>query len=94
MWRCKKPLKKHHVYFFYTLLYVVVFNLKSNIMTEFYTDVFTHINAGMEFMYSKGGTKSNKIKKIGYDIVRIFYDTKEKDCVVGQIILKRVFNNK
>lgn len=63
-------------------------------MTEFYTDVFTPINAGMEFIYLKGGIKSSKIKKIGYDIIRIYYDTKEKDCVVGQKILKRVFNNK
>ena len=60
-------------------------------MTEFYTDVSTPIYAGMKFIYSKGETKSNKIKKIGHDIVRIFYDTKEKDCIVGQKRLKRVF---
>ena len=63
-------------------------------MTEFYTDVSTPIYAGMEFIYSKGETKNNKTRKIGHDIVRIFYDTKEKDCIVGQKRLKRVFYNK
>jgi len=53
--------------------------------TEFYTDVKSPVNAGMQF-----NTNKYKLRKIGYDIVRIYYDNAEKDCIVGQQRIKRV----
>lgn len=60
--------------------------------TKFFTDVKSPIMAGMQFCYTKGETKNNKIKQVGYDVVRIYYDSVEKDCVVGEKRFKRVFN--
>lgn len=57
----------------------------------FYTDVKSSIVAGMEQTYINGGTKNNKLKKVGYKIVRLFFDTKEKDCLVGESAVKTVF---
>ena len=47
----------------------------------------------MQFCYGKGETKNNKCKQIGYDLVRIYFDTIEKDCTIGQERIKRVFND-
>ena len=59
--------------------------------TNYFNDVKTPIMAGMQFCYKNGETKNHKLKKVGYDLVRIYFDTKEKDCVVGQQRIKRVF---
>jgi hypothetical protein len=61
--------------------------------TNFFTDVKSPILAGMQFCYTKGETKNNKIKQVGYDVVRIYYDSAEKDCAVSEKRLKRVLNN-
>ena len=55
--------------------------------TEFYTDVKVSIIAGMEF-----GTKNYKLRTIGYDIFRQYFDTKEKDMQIGRQRIKRVIN--
>jgi hypothetical protein len=59
--------------------------------SNFYTDVKTLIIAGMEFCYKKGETKNNKCMQIGYDLVRIYFDSKDKDLTIGQQRIKRVF---
>lgn len=53
--------------------------------TPFYSDVKSPVRAGMQF-----NTNNYKIRKIGYDIVRIYFDSTEKDCTVGQQRIKRV----
>jgi hypothetical protein len=55
--------------------------------TNIYTDVKIPVLAGMQF-----GTKNIRIKKIGYDIFRHYFDTKEKDRQVGSEKIKRVLN--
>ena len=57
--------------------------------TPFFTDVITFIYAGMQFTYGKNITKSGAMKKIGSQIVRVYFDTKEKDFFVGQENRKR-----
>lgn len=59
----------------------------NGIKTKFYTDVKMPICAGMQFR-----TKNNKIKKIGYEIFRQYFDTEEKDCQVGSERIKRILN--
>jgi hypothetical protein len=63
------------------------------IKSKYYTDVKSPIIAGMKFCYKKGLTSDNKCMQIGYDLVRIYYDTIDKDCVIGQERIKRVFND-
>lgn len=53
--------------------------------TAFYIDVKSPVRAGMQF-----NTNNYKIRKIGYDIVRIYLDSADKDCTVGQQRIKRV----
>ena len=53
--------------------------------TNFYTDVKIDIIAGMQF-----GTEKNKMRKIGYDVFRHYFDSAEKDCQVGSEKIKRV----
>jgi hypothetical protein len=53
--------------------------------TKIYNDVKIPVLAGMQF-----GTNNYKIRKIGYDIFRHYFDTKEKDCQVGSERIKRV----
>jgi hypothetical protein len=60
--------------------------------TKFFTEVQLPICAGMQFAYTKGETKNNKIKKVGYKLVRIYYDSSLKDCCVGQEVVKQVFS--
>jgi hypothetical protein len=55
--------------------------------TKIYTDVKIPVLAGMQF-----GTNNYKIRKIGYDIFRHYFDTKEKDCQVGSERIKRVIH--
>lgn len=55
--------------------------------TKIYNDVKIPVLAGMQF-----GTKNYKIKKIGYDVFRHYFDTKEKDCQVGSERIKRVIH--
>ena len=55
--------------------------------TEFFIDVKVSIIAGMEF-----GTKNYKLRTIGYDIFRQYFDTKEKDMQIGRQRIKRVIN--
>ncbi len=57
------------------------------IKTDFFTDVKVPIRAGMEF-----GTKNYKIRTIGYDIFRQYFDTKEKDMQVGRQRIERIIN--
>lgn len=52
--------------------------------TQFYTDVKIPVKAGMQF-----GTTNYKIRKIGTDIYRHYFDTAEKDCQVGSERIKR-----
>lgn len=57
------------------------------IKTDFFTDVKVPVRAGMEF-----GTKNYKIRAIGYDVFRQYFDTKEKDMQVGSQRIKRIIN--
>ena len=52
--------------------------------TEFYTDVKTDVKAGMQF-----GTNNYKIKVVGFEIVRLYYDNQNKDFQVGSERIKR-----
>jgi hypothetical protein len=52
--------------------------------TKIYTDVKIPVYAGMQF-----NTSNYKMKKIGYDTFRHYFDTKEKDCQVGSERIKR-----
>lgn len=60
------------------------------IKTRFHSDVKMPVFAGMQFTYPD--TKNNKISKIGHDVFRHYYDSKEKDCQVGSERIKRVLN--
>jgi hypothetical protein len=55
--------------------------------TKIYTDVKMPVMAGMQF-----GTNDNKIRKIGYEVYRLYFDSLEKDCQVGNERIKRVLN--
>jgi hypothetical protein len=55
------------------------------IKTNIYKDVKVKIRAGMQF-----GTKDYKIRTIGYEVIRQYFDTKEMDCQVGRQKIKRV----
>lgn len=55
--------------------------------TKFHVDVKVPVRAGMEF-----STKNYKIRTIGYDVYRQYFDTKEKDMQVGKQRIKRVIN--
>jgi hypothetical protein len=60
----------------------------TGIKTKFYTDVKIDVCAGMAF----NNPNIYKIQKIGYDIFRHYFDSKEKDCQVGAERIKRVIN--
>lgn len=59
--------------------------------SEFFVDVKTPIKAGMQFNNGKISPISYKMKIVGYDLVRIYFDSEEKDCTISQERLKRVF---
>ena len=52
--------------------------------TKFYIDVKVPVRAGMGC-----GREKYKIKTIGYDVFRQYFDTKEKDMQVGRQRIKR-----
>lgn len=55
--------------------------------TKYYSDVKMPIMAGMPF-----GKNDYKIKKVGYEIFRHYFDNQIKDCQVGSERIKRVIN--
>ena len=55
------------------------------IKTNIYHDVKMPIIAGMQF-----GTSNYKLRKVGYEVFRHYYDTKEMDCQVGSERIKIV----
>ena len=60
----------------------------------YFTDVKSPVFAGMQFGYTKGRTINNKFEHIGYELVRIYYNSQEKDCIIGQQRIKRVLKLK
>jgi len=38
------------------------------------------------------GTSNYKMRKVGYDVVRLYFDTPEMDWQVGRQRIKRIFN--
>lgn len=48
------------------------------------------IIAGMKFNYD-GTTKMNMLQEVGYKVIKFIYDSKEKDCLINEIEIKRVF---
>jgi hypothetical protein len=57
--------------------------------TKFHSDVKMSVSAGMEF-----GTKNYKMRVVGYEIFRHYFDSVEKDCQVGSQRMKRVIYNR
>jgi hypothetical protein len=58
------------------------------IKTTFYTDVKNPILAGMGYGYNSD--KQVKLHEVGYSITRIYFDTIQKDCTVGEERIKQV----
>lgn len=58
------------------------------IRTNIFTDVKLPVKAGMK--YQNGKIIDYKIKKVGYEVYRLYFDTKEKDCQVGSEKIERV----
>ena len=56
--------------------------------TNIFTDVKLPVHAGMK--YQNGKITDYKIKKVGHEIYRHYFDTEEKDCQVGSEKIKRV----
>jgi hypothetical protein len=52
--------------------------------TQFYTDVKIPVMAGMQF-----GTNNYKMRKIGHDVFRHYFDNDQKDFQVGSVRIKR-----
>lgn len=59
------------------------------IKTKFYTDVKMPVCAGMQF-----GTTTYKIRKVGFEVIRQYFDTKDKDWQVGSERMMRVIYGK
>lgn len=53
----------------------------------FYTDIKMPIKAGMKF-----GTNDYKIKKVGFEVIRQYFDTEQRDWQIGSERIKRVIN--
>jgi hypothetical protein len=53
--------------------------------TQYYTDVKMPIFAGMEF-----GNKNYKLRKVGFEVIRQYFDNDVKDFQVGRERVKRV----
>lgn len=53
--------------------------------TKYYVDVKKDVCAGMPF-----GKKDYKMRKVGYEVTRLYFDTIEKDCQVGYERINRV----
>jgi len=58
----------------------------TGIKTKFFSDVKIPVRAGMQF-----NTKNYKLKIVGHDHFRLYFDNDIKDCQVGSVKLKRVF---
>lgn len=61
--------------------------MKQGQKTKYYSDVTMPVFAGMEF-----GTKNYKMRKVGYEVFRHYYDNEYKDWQVGSERIKRVIN--
>ena len=59
--------------------------------TDFFNDVKTPIVAGMEYL--NGKVIKAKMRTIGYELNRIYFDSIQKDCTIGIEKIKRVINN-
>lgn len=59
--------------------------------SQFFTDVKLPIIAGIEFCYPN--TKNNKMRKVGYEVYRNYFDSEKKDWQIGSERIKRVINN-
>ena len=57
-------------------------------MKQFTRQIKLPIYAGMQFTYP--GTKNNSLKKVGYDIINLIYDSAQMDCLIGEKRIKRV----
>jgi hypothetical protein len=57
----------------------------TGIKTKIFKDVKLPVCAGMEF-----GTKNYKIRKVGYEVFRHYFDTPLMDMQVGSEKIKRV----
>jgi hypothetical protein len=55
--------------------------MKFGTATPYYIDVKTPVVAAKA---------QQKLKKIGYEVVRLYFDSSEKDCQVGSERIKRV----
>jgi hypothetical protein len=55
--------------------------------TPYHSDVRLPVYAGMPF-----GKTDNKIRKVGYEVFRHYFDTPDKDCQVGSERIKRIIN--
>jgi hypothetical protein len=53
--------------------------------TKFFKDVKLNIVAGMEF-----NTNNHKLRVVGYEVFRQYFDTIEMDCQVGRQRIKRI----
>ncbi len=58
----------------------------TGIKTKHYTDVKSNIIAGMPF----GNKNDNKLKVVGHEVVRLYFDSPAKDWQVGEERIKRV----
>ncbi len=70
----------------YNSNHLILNNMITGTKTQFFTDVKIDIRAGMPL----GKKTDYKIKKVGYDIYRHYYDSHEKDCQVGVERTKRI----
>jgi len=59
------------------------------IKTEFFLDVKLPIYAGMPLNNPKA---SPKLKKVGYEVFRHYYDNAQKDLQIGSERIKRIIN--
>ena len=53
--------------------------------SKYYTDVKSIMRAGGR------GRTPGRIKDVGHKIVRIYFETKEKDCIIGEQVIKTVW---
>jgi hypothetical protein len=58
--------------------------------TEFFTDVKLAVKAGMQF--KNGEIVNAKIKTIGYEVYRHYFDNSNKDWQVGSERIERKLN--
>lgn len=58
--------------------------------TEFFTDVKLPVKAGMQFQ--NGKIVNAKIKTIGYEVYRHYFDNANKDWQVGSEKIERKLN--